>query len=107
MLTSSNLDMVIGRRVHEDQAAYRHGHVLGNRMMTGFLGMLFGAHFSDIFSGYRVFSRRFPVGSSFPVLLVEAWRFSTELGARASPGAADGGSTRATPRARPAPPGAS
>jgi glycosyltransferase involved in cell wall biosynthesis len=80
LLTASNLDMVIGRRVHEDQAAYRHGHVLGNRMMTGFLGMLFGAQFSDIFSGYRVFSRRFV--KSFPVLS-SGFEIETELSVHA------------------------
>ncbi len=42
------------------------GHVLGNRMLTGFLAQLFGQRFTDILSGYRVFSRRF--AKSFPAL---------------------------------------
>jgi hypothetical protein len=58
--------MVVGTRVHEAADAYRRGHVLGNRMMTGILARLFGRSFTDIFSGYRVFSRRFV--KSFPVL---------------------------------------
>lgn len=58
-LWSQQLDMVVGRRVHEDAEAYRAGHQLGNRMLTGFLGRLFGRQFTDILSGYRVFSRRF------------------------------------------------
>ena len=46
--------------------AYRRGHVLGNRLFTGLLASLFGRSFSDIFSGYRVFSRRF--AKCFPAL---------------------------------------
>lgn len=59
-------DMVVAVRRHEQQAAYRAGHVWGNRMLTGFLGRLFGRPCRDILSGYRVFSRRF--AKSFPVL---------------------------------------
>ncbi len=65
-LIGDHLDMVVGARVHEAADAYRRGHVLGNRLMTGFLARLFGRSFTDIFSGYRVFSRRFV--KSFPVL---------------------------------------
>jgi glycosyltransferase involved in cell wall biosynthesis len=79
-LSTQNLDMVIGRRLHEDDAAYRAGHVLGNRMMTRFLGVLFGTRFSDIFSGYRVFSRRFV--KSFPALS-SGFEIETELAVHA------------------------
>ena len=65
-LTGEQLDMVVGTRVHEAAEAYRRGHVMGNRAMTGLLAGLFGRSFTDIFSGYRVFSRRFV--KSFPVL---------------------------------------
>ena len=58
--------MIVGTRVHEAAEAYRRGHVLGNRAMTGLLASLFGRSFTDIFSGYRVFSRRFV--KSFPAL---------------------------------------
>lgn len=58
-LLDQQLDMVVGRRVHEHAEAYRAGHQLGNRLLTGFLGRLFGRQFTDILSGYRVFSRRF------------------------------------------------
>lgn len=58
-LCRDQLDMVVGRRVHADAEAYRAGHQLGNRLLTGFLGRLFGRQFRDILSGYRVFSRRF------------------------------------------------
>ena len=60
------LDMVVGTRVHQQTDAYRRGHVLGNRVMTGILAQLFGRSFTDIFSGYRVFSRRFV--KSYPAL---------------------------------------
>ena len=66
MLVDEQLDMVVGARQHEAADAYRGGHVLGNRLFTGLLARLFGRSFSDIFSGYRVFSRRFV--KSFPVL---------------------------------------
>jgi len=57
---------VVGTRQHEEKDAYRGGHVLGNRLFTGLLARLFGRSFTDVFSGYRVFSRRFV--KSFPVL---------------------------------------
>ena len=50
----------------QDDAAYRRGHRTGNRLLTGFVDTVFGATFTDILSGYRVFSRRFV--KSFPVL---------------------------------------
>jgi len=65
-LLAEQLDMVVGTRRHEEKDAYRGGHVLGNRLFTGLLAGLFGRSFTDIFSGYRVFSRRFV--KSFPVL---------------------------------------
>jgi glycosyltransferase involved in cell wall biosynthesis len=66
LLVAENLDMVVGKRIHTDPTAYRAGHVLGNRMLTGFLARLFGQRFTDILSGYRAFSRRFV--KSFPAL---------------------------------------
>ena len=63
---AEQLDMVVGTRQHAEKDAYRGGHVLGNRLFTGLLSGLFGRSFTDIFSGYRVFSRRFV--KSFPVL---------------------------------------
>jgi len=66
MMLDERLDMVVGARKSEVEAAYRRGHRFGNRMLTGILARLFGRSFSDILSGYRVFSRRFV--KSFPVL---------------------------------------
>lgn len=66
MALSEQLDMVVGTRQHDAKEAYRGGHVLGNRLFTGLLSFLFARSFTDVFSGYRVFSRRFV--KSFPVL---------------------------------------
>jgi glycosyltransferase involved in cell wall biosynthesis len=65
-LLAERLDMVVGARKSEVEEAYRRGHRLGNRLFTSILSFLFGRSFSDIFSGYRVFSRRF--AKSFPAL---------------------------------------
>lgn len=65
-LVDEQLDMVVGSRVTQHDAAYRRGHVMGNKLLTGMLAKLFGRSFTDILSGYRVFSRRFV--KSFPVL---------------------------------------
>ena len=65
-LVDEQLDMVVGARRSEVEEAYRRGHRLGNRLFTGLLASLFGRSFTDIFSGYRVFSRRFV--KSFPAL---------------------------------------
>lgn len=79
-LTDEGLDMIVGTRVHEAAEAYRRGHVLGNRAMTGLLASLFGRSFTDIFSGYRVFSRRFV--KSFPVLSA-GFEIETEISVHA------------------------
>jgi len=65
-LLDERLDMVVAVRIDSEQAAYRPGHRTGNRLLTGFVARVFGVTFSDMLSGYRVFSRRFV--KSFPVL---------------------------------------
>jgi glycosyltransferase involved in cell wall biosynthesis len=65
-LLAERLDMVVGARKSEVEEAYRRGHRLGNRLFSGLLARLFGRSFTDIFSGYRAFSRRFV--KSFPAL---------------------------------------
>jgi len=75
-LVNDHLDMVVGFRVDQSAAAYRRGHRTGNRMLTGFLSMVFDRVFKDILSGYRVFSRRFV--KSFPVLS-DGFEIETEL----------------------------
>ena len=80
LLLAEQLDMVVGTRRHAQADAYRGGHVLGNRLFTGLLSGLFGRSFSDIFSGYRVFSRRFV--KSFPVLS-SGFEIETEMSVHA------------------------
>ncbi len=63
-LLDEGLDMVVGRRETQEQAAYRAGHRTGNAMLTGATALVFGRAFDDLLSGYRVFSRRFV--KSFP-----------------------------------------
>ena len=58
-LLRDGLDMVVGNRVSTEQTAYRPGHRFGNAMLTGFVSFIFGRTFTDILSGYRVFSRRY------------------------------------------------
>lgn len=76
-LLASGADTVVGvRQAIANHAAYRPGHALGNQMLTGFLGLLFGRPCKDILSGYRIFSRRFV--KSFPVLSA-GFEIETEL----------------------------
>ena len=65
-LLRERLDMVVGNRVDQEEAAYRAGHRTGNWLLTSFVGEVFGREFKDMLSGYRIFSRRFV--KSFPVL---------------------------------------
>ena len=75
-LVRERLDMVVGCRMDSEQAAYRAGHRLGNALFTGSVARLFGNRFTDILSGYRVFSRRFV--KSFPAL-AKGFEIETEL----------------------------
>jgi glycosyltransferase involved in cell wall biosynthesis len=76
-LLQENLDMVVGCRVDKGEAEnYRRGHRLGNRLLTGSVRRMFGGEFSDMLSGYRVFSRRFV--KSFPAL-ARGFEIETEL----------------------------
>ena len=75
-LVNEELDLVTGRRVHTEKAAYRAGHVLGNRMLTGLTSLMFGIELKDMLSGYRIMSRRFV--KSFP-FTAEGFAIETEL----------------------------
>jgi glycosyltransferase involved in cell wall biosynthesis len=79
-LVTDHLDMVVGFRVDQAEAAYRRGHRTGNWMLSSFLSVVFGPAFRDILSGYRVFSRRFV--KSFPVLS-DGFEIETELSVHA------------------------
>lgn len=75
-LLEEKLDMVVGARVDQEVAAYRPGHRFGNWVLTEFVTRVFGRSFTDILSGYRVFSRRFV--KSFPALST-GFEIETEL----------------------------
>lgn len=79
-LETEHLDMVIGCREPAAEAAYRPGHRVGNQLLTAFLARLFGDEFSDILSGYRVFSRRYV--KSFPSLS-DGFEIETEMSVHA------------------------
>jgi len=69
-------DLVTARRVHTQVAAYRPGHVLGNRMLSGLTALLLKVQLTDMLSGYRIFSRRFV--KSFP-FTAQGFGIETEL----------------------------
>lgn len=76
-LIDEHLDMVVGCREVDPEIAklaYRPGHQFGNKMLTGSVAQIFGGEFTDMLSGYRVFSRRY--AKSFPAL---SKGFETEL----------------------------
>jgi glycosyltransferase involved in cell wall biosynthesis len=75
-LVSEGIDLLTARRIHTQAAAYRPGHVFGNKLLTGLTAMLFNVSMPDMLSGYRVFSRRFV--KSFP-LTAEGFAIETEL----------------------------
>ncbi len=76
LLLRKHLDMVSGARVSEAKDAYRSGHRFGNIMLTTIVRLLFGNKFTDMLTGYRVFSRRFV--KSFPALS-RGFEIETEL----------------------------
>ncbi|OWV68859.1 glycosyl transferase [Rhizobium sp. R339] len=80
-LLTERADMVVGTRrgVHAD--AGRHGHALGNRLFNLLYRTIFGPDFTDIFSGYRAFSRRFV--KSFPAVS-GGFEIETEMSVHAS-----------------------
>jgi glycosyltransferase involved in cell wall biosynthesis len=79
-LINDGLDIITGKREHTATAAYRRGHVLGNRLLTGITGLMFGVRMGDMLSGYRIMSRRFV--KSFPSA-VEGFGIETELSVHA------------------------
>lgn len=69
-------DMVNVARTQAGEKAYRPGHRLGNRLLTGLVGAIFGARTRDMLSGYKIFSRRFV--KSFPAMS-SGFEIETEL----------------------------
>ncbi|MDD7985749.1 glycosyltransferase [Lentisphaera marina] len=75
-LLKDQLDMVVGIRMSQGQSAYRIGHQFGNKLFNSIVRNIFGNGFKDIFSGYRVMSRRFV--KTFPAISKE-FEIETEL----------------------------
>ncbi|MFI4973005.1 MAG: glycosyltransferase [Caulobacterales bacterium] len=75
-LLDDGLDMVSAARESIEAEAYRAGHRLGNRLLTGLVRRIFGRQFKDMLTGYRVFSRRFV--KSFPATS-EGFEIETEI----------------------------
>ncbi|MBV8617669.1 MAG: glycosyltransferase [Curvibacter sp.] len=77
-LLEHRLDMVVGCRKDsgENPQTYRPGHRWGNQLLSGTVSHIFGTGFTDMLSGYRVFSRRFV--KSFPAIS-HGFEIETEL----------------------------
>ena len=76
LLLQNALDMVVGTRQTDEKEAYRTGHRTGNAFLTLVVTAIFGREFTDILSGYRVFSKRYV--KSFPVFS-EGFQIETEM----------------------------
>lgn len=78
-LIDDRLDMIVGARMvatEERAAAYRRNHEFGNKLLTRSVAYIFGGEFTDMLSGYRVFTRRYV--KSFPALST-GFEIETEL----------------------------
>jgi hypothetical protein len=65
-LVASGFDLVNVARVPAGDHAFRRGHAIGNHLLGGLLGKLFGRRMGDVLSGYKACSRR--LVKSFPIL---------------------------------------
>lgn len=75
-LLEESYDIVSGRRIATAKDAYRAGHVLGNKLLTGLTALMFNVRLLDMLTGYRIMSRRFV--KSFPVIST-GFAIETEL----------------------------
>lgn len=74
---SGPYDLVNGSRVAmHGKRAYRPGHRIGNRILTGLVLWVFGNRTADVLSGYKVLSRR--LVKSFP-MFSKGFEIETEL----------------------------
>ncbi|UVC09036.1 glycosyltransferase [Rhizobium sp. TH2] len=80
-LLTERVDMVVGTRRHVTVDAGRKGHAFGNKIFNRLYRSIFGRDFTDIFSGYRAFSRRFV--KSFPAIS-DGFEIETEMSVHAS-----------------------
>ncbi|MGY6709916.1 MAG: glycosyltransferase [Rhizobiaceae bacterium] len=80
-LLTERADMVVGTRRGVTDDAGRRGHAFGNRLFNNLYQFLFGSDFSDIFSGYRAFTRRYV--KCFPAVS-QGFEIETEMSVHAS-----------------------
>lgn len=80
LMKRNHVDMVVGTRANVTRDAGRNGHAFGNRLFNSLFSAMFGRQFTDIFSGYRVFSRRFV--KSFPAVS-RGFEIETEMSVHA------------------------
>jgi glycosyltransferase involved in cell wall biosynthesis len=80
-LLTEHADMAVGTRRGVTDDAGRAGHAVGNRLFNALYHRLFGRDFTDIFSGYRAFTRRYV--KSFPALS-NGFEIETEMSVHAS-----------------------
>ena len=81
VLLTERSDMAVGTRRGVTDDAGRAGHAFGNRIFNGLYKRMFGRDFTDIFSGYRAFTRRF--AKSFPAVS-GGFEIETEMSVHAS-----------------------
>lgn len=82
LLLTDRLDMIVGYRQDDghNPQTYRPGHRWGNQLLTRSVSQIFGGQFTDMLSGYRVFSRRY--AKSFPAA-AQGFETETELSVHA------------------------
>ncbi|MEL6790276.1 MAG: glycosyltransferase [Pseudomonadota bacterium] len=80
-MINDRADMLVATRRDVTKDAGRTGHAFGNKLFNTLYRFIFKADFSDIFSGYRVFSRRF--AKSFPADS-HGFEIETEMSVHAS-----------------------
>ena len=80
-LLTEHADMAVGTRRGVGEDAGRAGHAFGNRLFNALYHRLFGRDFTDIFSGYRAFTRRYV--KSFPAVST-GFEIETEMSVHAS-----------------------
>ncbi len=82
LLLHDRLDMVVGYREDDglNPQTYRLGHRWGNQLLTRSVSQIFGGQFTDMLSGYRLFSRRY--AKSFPAA-TQGFETETELSVHA------------------------
>lgn len=69
-------DTVVGRRVSDQQAAFKAAHTWANLALCRIIEFLFAARCGDLFSGYRLFTRAFY--RNIP-MLAKGFEVETEL----------------------------